>query len=80
MLEDYFRQYGLLALFSIIAVLVPIGMLAVSYMSTFFRPDLYTGFRFNDPLFSVKWPKQPAFISDKDLNFNDFDPATIKSV
>ena len=37
MLEDYFRQYGLLALFSIIAVLVPIGMLAVSYMSTFFR-------------------------------------------
>ena len=37
MLEDYFRQYGLLALFSIIAILVPIGMLMMSYMGSLVR-------------------------------------------
>lgn len=34
MLEDYFREYGLIALLAGIAVLVPVGMLAVSYLAT----------------------------------------------
>ncbi|MCH8222382.1 MAG: NADH-quinone oxidoreductase subunit A [Chloroflexi bacterium] len=34
MVEDYFRQYGLITLFAGIAVLVPIGMLMTSYMAT----------------------------------------------
>ncbi|MDA0733895.1 MAG: NADH-quinone oxidoreductase subunit A [Chloroflexi bacterium] len=33
MLEDYFRQYGLIAIFAAIAVLVPTGMLMMSYMA-----------------------------------------------
>ena len=37
MVEDYFRQNGLIALFALIAVLVPVGMLAMSYMGTLVR-------------------------------------------
>ena len=33
MLEDYFRQYGLIAIFAAIAVLVPTGMLMLSYLA-----------------------------------------------
>ncbi|MDA1257284.1 MAG: NADH-quinone oxidoreductase subunit A [Chloroflexi bacterium] len=32
--EDYFRQYGLIAIFVIIAVTVPVGMLMMSKMGT----------------------------------------------
>ncbi len=34
MLDDYFRQYGLLLLFAAIAVTVPVGMLALSYAAS----------------------------------------------
>ncbi len=37
MVEDYFRQYGLLALFAFIAVLVPLGMLGISYLASLVR-------------------------------------------
>lgn len=37
MLDDYFRQYGLLLLFAAIAVTVPLGMLALSYAASFVR-------------------------------------------
>ena len=37
MLDDYFRQYGLVAIFTAIAVLVPIGMLLVSWLFSFVR-------------------------------------------
>jgi NADH-quinone oxidoreductase subunit A len=33
MLEDYFRQYGLIAIFAAIAVLVPASMLMISYLA-----------------------------------------------
>ena len=33
MLEDYFRQYGLIAIFTVIAVLVPTTMLLMSYLA-----------------------------------------------
>jgi NADH-quinone oxidoreductase subunit A len=33
MLEDYFRQYGLIAIFAVIAVLVPTGMMMMSYLA-----------------------------------------------
>jgi dTDP-4-dehydrorhamnose 3,5-epimerase len=42
------------------------------YMSEFYSPDSYRGFRYNDPLFSVDWPSEPAVISDKDNSFADF--------
>ena len=47
------------------------------YMSEFYNPGSYTGFRYNDHLFAVKWPAQPAVISDKDKSFDDFDPSSI---
>lgn len=49
------------------------------YMSEFYSPGSYTGFRYNDPLFSVEWPAQPAVISDKDKGFKDFDPHSIRN-
>ncbi len=48
------------------------------YMSEFYNPGSYTGFRYNDPQFSVEWPAEPAVISEKDESFKDFDPASIK--
>jgi len=44
------------------------------YMSEFYSAEYYRGFRYNDPLFSVKWPSEPAVISDKDNKFPDFNP------
>ncbi|MFW6174663.1 MAG: NADH-quinone oxidoreductase subunit A [Chloroflexota bacterium] len=35
--QDYFRQYGLLAMFAVAAVLVPISMLLLSKVGTLFR-------------------------------------------
>ena len=48
------------------------------YMSEFYAPDSYTGFRYNDPLFSVEWPAEPSVISSKDAGFVDFNPQSIK--
>jgi dTDP-4-dehydrorhamnose 3,5-epimerase len=42
------------------------------YMGDYFRPETYSGFRYNDPFFSVKWPREPALISDRDASFPDF--------
>ena len=41
MLDDYFRQYGLLAIFAAVAVAVPAGMLVMSWLLSFVRvrPD-----------------------------------------
>ena len=37
MLDDYFRQYGLIAIFTALAVSVPTGMLAVGWILSLFR-------------------------------------------
>lgn len=42
------------------------------YMYEFYKNSAYTGFRYNDPAFDFKWPAEPAVISEKDLNFQDF--------
>ena len=41
-------------------------------MSQFYSPRHSVGFRWNDPLFEIKWPSEPKAISSKDLNFPDF--------
>ena len=43
------------------------------YMSEFYAPDSYRGFRYNDPSFSINWPSEPEVISSKDQNFPDLD-------
>ncbi len=37
MLDDYFRQYGLLALFVVLAIVIPISMLVLSWLVSFVR-------------------------------------------
>ena len=48
------------------------------YMSEYYKPNSYRGFRYNDPMFSVKWISDPAVISQKDLGYADFDPDSLK--
>ena len=37
MLDDYFRQYGLIAIFIVVALIVPVGMLVLSWLGSFVR-------------------------------------------
>ena len=49
------------------------------YCSQFYNPDAERGIRYNDPFFNFDWPvKLPNEISDKDNDWPDFDPNTIK--
>jgi dTDP-4-dehydrorhamnose 3,5-epimerase len=48
-------------------------------MSEFYAPGSYIGFRYNDPLFRIKWPAEPAVITEKDRNFEDFTPNAVMS-
>ena len=36
-MDDYFRQYGLVAILTVVAVLVPLGALMVSWLASFVR-------------------------------------------
>jgi dTDP-4-dehydrorhamnose 3,5-epimerase len=38
------------------------------YMNDFFSTDSL-GFRYNDPAFSINWPKSPLHMSEKDRNY-----------
>ena len=42
------------------------------YMGDSFSPNTYRGIRYNDPEFLVKWPCEPAIISEKDKYLPDF--------
>jgi dTDP-4-dehydrorhamnose 3,5-epimerase len=42
----------------------------VSYLiSQFYTPHASTGARYNDPVFSINWPRMPTAISDKDRSW-----------
>jgi dTDP-4-dehydrorhamnose 3,5-epimerase len=47
---------------------------AFYFVDEFYAPEHERGVRWDDPQFVVKWPDQPTVLSDKDLNFRDFDP------
>ena len=36
-MEEYFRQYGLIAIFTVLAIIVPVSMLLVSWLASFVR-------------------------------------------
>ena len=38
-------------------------------MSEFYNPKSYTGFRYDDPIFNIKWPVKPKLISNQDKNY-----------
>ena len=42
------------------------------YMNDSYNPNTYKGIRYNDPVFSFKWPHEPKIISERDLNFSDY--------
>jgi dTDP-4-dehydrorhamnose 3,5-epimerase len=45
----------------------------VTYLvSEFYTPSAERGLRWNDPAFNIKWPAEPAVISDKDRSWPDF--------
>ena len=48
------------------------------YMSHVYDPVSVRGFRYNDPAFDFRWPMEPAVITEKDLNYPNFDPTSIK--
>lgn len=43
------------------------------FISQFYTPEYYTGVRWNDPAFGIKWPiTKDIIISEKDKSFPDF--------
>ena len=44
-------------------------------ISEFWSPEHARGVRWNDPVFGVNWPVEPAMMSDRDRNYPDFIPA-----
>lgn len=47
------------------------------YMGSFYKPGFDKGIKFNDKFFNIKWPFYPKLISDKDLQFPDFNPLEV---
>jgi dTDP-4-dehydrorhamnose 3,5-epimerase len=45
------------------------------FVDEFYAPQYERGIRWNDPRFAIRWPAEPAIISEKDCNNRDFDPA-----
>jgi dTDP-4-dehydrorhamnose 3,5-epimerase len=43
-------------------------------MGDFYQPDAARGFRWNDPAFSLSWPRPVAVIAERDATYPDFDP------
>lgn len=43
-------------------------------MGDVYRPDAYTGFRYDDPRIGVRWSAEPAVVSERDLGLGPFDP------
>jgi len=41
-------------------------------MSEFYHPEAARGFRWNDPAFGIRWPRQAEIISDRDACYPDF--------
>lgn len=43
------------------------------YMTEYYSPSSYRGFRYNDPAFNFHWPMEPRVISEKDRGLPYFD-------
>lgn len=43
------------------------------YMGEFYSPESSRGIRYNDPLFSIRWPSEPLVVSKRDREFPDYE-------
>jgi dTDP-4-dehydrorhamnose 3,5-epimerase len=43
-------------------------------ISEYYHPESARGFRFDDPVFGVKWPLPVSVISERDRSYADFEP------
>ncbi|HYX06214.1 MAG TPA: dTDP-4-dehydrorhamnose 3,5-epimerase [Bacteroidales bacterium] len=51
----------------------------ITYFTTqFYAPGSDWGVRYNDPQVGIEWPLKPAVISEKDINWPDFDVKYLK--
>jgi dTDP-4-dehydrorhamnose 3,5-epimerase len=48
---------------------------ALYFVDEFYSPENERGVRYDDPKFQIKWPAQPAVISEKDRTYRDFNPS-----
>ncbi|MCC7409572.1 MAG: dTDP-4-dehydrorhamnose 3,5-epimerase [Phycisphaeraceae bacterium] len=48
---------------------------AFYFVDEFYAPQQERGVRWNDPRFAIRWPIEPAVISEKDGKWRDFDEA-----
>jgi dTDP-4-dehydrorhamnose 3,5-epimerase len=44
----------------------------IYHHSNYYTPAAETGIRYNDPFFSINWPLKAINISERDINFKDF--------
>ena len=49
---------------------------AFYFVDAYYAPDAERGVRWDDPKFSLQWPREPAIISEKDRAHPDFSPET----
>jgi dTDP-4-dehydrorhamnose 3,5-epimerase len=42
------------------------------YMNDYYKKNLDSGIRYDDPKFKIKWPMKPVVISDRDLSFKNY--------
>ncbi|UCD75417.1 MAG: dTDP-4-dehydrorhamnose 3,5-epimerase [Phycisphaerales bacterium] len=47
-------------------------------ITQFYDPQLSSGVRYNDPVFGIEWPIQPAVINERDRSWPDFDPESLR--
>ena len=41
-------------------------------VSQFYTPGAESGIRWNDPIFNIEWPIEPAVMSEKDASWPDY--------
>jgi dTDP-4-dehydrorhamnose 3,5-epimerase len=44
-------------------------------MGAFYEPEAARGFRYDDPLFGLVWPRPPSVIAERDASYPNFDLA-----
>jgi len=44
------------------------------YTSEYYAPEYYSGIRWDDPAFKIKWPIKTPFLSEKDKNWEYYKP------